>query len=252
MGNFPPTMIPLQANWYQSRDAQPILYIIAHDTERPNDNTDSIAYLQRGGDLPDGSDRKVSTHSLIEPNGDIYVMVADEYGANHAGYGTIVHNGTKYCSGCHYNVNDITLGMELEYTKAPNNAPYPEDQLLAAGYWIASKRKKWGNLPILMHRDVDPSRRSDARNLTVADLEVYVTRAQDLMNDYPTPDNPKPYKMLVCQVVYQAPSLTSAFAGDPVILLQNEQVSIGKIENNGWLWLVNGWGFIPPNVAVRI
>lgn len=250
---FPPKIFTVHANWYQSRQAQPIKCIVAHDTERQSDQSDSIAYLQRGGSKHDGSDRKVSIHVLIEPNGDQYEMVPDQLAANHAGFGTLWLNGIKYDQFGRYSVNTISLGFELEYTKSQNK-PYPDQQMLSMGYWIASKRAKYGRLPIFTHAFLDPDRRSDPRNLSLEAIERWVLHAQMLMNDHPTPANPLPYRTIVPQVVYQSRSLGSNFAGDPanpLVLEDNKVYAIGDITGD-WAWLANGWGFVPLRTLVKV
>ncbi len=251
--SFPPTINLLAANWSTSRMGQPIQCIIAHDTERPNDNSTSIAYLQRGGELPDGSDRKVSIHALIEPDGTIYRMVLDQLAANHAGYGTLTINGKTYSKDSRYNVNQISLGFELEYTKAPYKGSYPTEQLLSMGYWIYIWRKQYGNLPIYRHADIDPIRRSDTRNLSVTEIEHWVTKATMLIDDVPTPDNPLMYRFIVPQVVYTDRSLSSKFAGtalSPVVMTSGARVPIGDITDE-WAWIATGAGFVPTNTLIR-
>lgn len=251
---LPPKIIKLAANWSTSRENQPILCIVAHDTERGNDNSNSIKYLQRGGELPDGSDRKVSIHALFEPNGDMYEMVHDSLAANHAGYGTLTINGKTYSKDARYNVNQISLGFELEYTKAPYNKPYPEPQLLSMGWWVRQKRNLYGSIPILRHATVDATRRTDTRNISVAELEHWVTKADMVTYTVPTPDNPIAYKVVVSQVVYTDRKLSSNFAGTrniPTVLKQGETIMIGDITDD-WAWLVNGIGFVPKNTLVRV
>src|SRR5258706_14697939 len=101
--SLPPTIIRKAANWSSPRNGQPIRCIIAHDTERKNDDSNSISYLQRGGSSLDGSDRKVSIHALIEPDGTIYQMVTDRLAANHAGYGTLTIDNFTFSKDAKYN-----------------------------------------------------------------------------------------------------------------------------------------------------
>lgn len=253
MSSLPPKITRLAANWSTSRENQLIQCIIAHDTERSSDSENSIKYLQRGGSLSDGSDRKVSIHTLIEPNGDHYEMVHDSLAANHAGYGTLTLNGKTYSKDARYNVNQISLGFELEYTKAPYNKPYPEPQLLSMGWWIRQKRLLYGNIPVLRHADVDPKRRSDTRNISVEEIEHWVTKADTVTYSVPTSDRPLAYRMLVSQVVYTDRSLSSPFAGGmvPVVLLSGVTVMIGDITGD-WAWLVSGAGFIPKNTLTKV
>lgn len=252
--SFPPTIISEPANWYSSREGQPIKCIIAHDTERPSDASNSIAYLKRGGERPDGSDRKVSIHGLIEPSGDIYEMVPDELAANHAGYGSLWLNGVRYSRTSKHNVNTISLGFELEYTKLPNNKPYPEAQLLAMGWWVHTKRAKHGSIPVYSHAFIDPTRRSDPRNLTIDQIEQWVTRASSLLEAIPTPQKPINYRLIVPQVVYQAPNVASRFAGSanaPLVLASGQIVPIGELKGD-WAWLATGWGFVPKQTLIKV
>lgn len=240
----------IKANWTSPRRGQPIRAIIAHDTERPSDDTNSIDYLRRGGSKIDGSDRKVSIHVLIEPNGDSYVMVPDELGANHCGYGSWTFEGISYGPELAHNLNECTLGFELERTKGAKT-PYPEDQLLAAGYWITVWRQRHGWLPILKHAQVDPKRRTDPQMLTSDVLEMYAVKASRLMI---TPQNPTKFKFIVPQVVYTDRSLSSRFAGSanaPVVMQSDQVVPIGDITGD-WAWIATGIGFVPLNTLVRL
>ncbi len=237
---LPPNITVLKAEHFSSRQGQKIQAIIAHDTERPKDDSNSIEYLRNGGG------RKVSIHVLIQENGDSYIMVNDTDAANHAGYGTLKINGRTYSPDASYSVNTCTLGFELEHTK-DSKAPYPEAQLLSAGYWINTWRERWGYLPLFKHADIDPKRRSDPINLSVVMLESYAKRAKELLKKIPTPDNPIRYITRVPQVVYTARSINSRFAGTanaPIVLDQGVTVAIGDISND-WAWIATGIGFIP-------
>lgn len=160
------------ANWQGDRDGLPILAIVAHGTV----GTDSRAYLKRGGELPDGSDRKVSIHYLIGRDGTIYRMVDESRAANHAGFSTwtdpktgLVYQGSR--------VNRATIGIELESLQRGTPDDYTPAQLDALGGLIADIRQRRGALPILRHADIDPTRRRDPVGLSVAQIEQYVTRA---------------------------------------------------------------------------
>jgi len=252
--SIPPNVIVKPANWHSPRLGQAIKCIIAHDTERPNNISNSIEYLQRGGETPDGSDRKVSIHALIEPDGTIYEMVADQLAANHAGYGTITLDGITYSPDARYSVNTISLGFELEYTKAPYNGSYPEEQLLSMGWWIREKRIRYGELPIYRHADVDAARRKDTRNLSIVEIEHWVTKAAMILAGTPTPDKPIQYRFIVPQVVYTDRNVTSRFAGGantPVVYPSGAIVPIGDI-TNGWSWIATGVGFIPSSTLTKV
>lgn len=157
------------ANWSTDRNGVPVVAILAHSTG----GWDSRAYLKRGGDLPDGSDRKVSIHTLIRKDGRIYRYLDDERGANHAGFGTMPAPWT------HLNPNTCTIGFELENASNGKGRvdPYTEVQLLSMGWEINRIRAKYGNLPILRHGDIDPTRRSDPVGLSVAQMEDWARRA---------------------------------------------------------------------------
>lgn len=164
---YPPKISQQPYNWWTNRNGQAIVAIVAHGTV----GTDSRAYLSRGGDLPDGSDKKVSIHALIQKPGDpIYRYVPDERGANHAGYGTMPAPWTSI------NPNLCTLGFELENLQDGKD-PYTDTQLLAMGWLINQWRAKWGPLPIFRHEDLDPTRKHDTVNLTIAQIEAWAVKA---------------------------------------------------------------------------
>ncbi len=141
--------------------------IVAHGTV----GTDSRAYLSRGGDRPDGSDRKVSIHFLIQkPGSPIYRYVPDDRGANHAGYGRMPAPWTGI------NPNLCTLGFELENLQNGHD-PYPDEQLLAMGWLINDWRRIHGPLPIFRHAALDPTRRSDTVGLSVEQIEAWCVKA---------------------------------------------------------------------------
>src|SRR5690349_13338657 len=143
-----PKVVNLNYNWWQDRQGHKPVAIIAHNTV----GRDSRAYLSRGGEKPDGSDRKVSIHVLIQKDGIIYRYVPDALGANHAGFGTMPPPLTGI------NPNLVTLGFELENASdgVKVNDPYTEAQLLAMGWQIGQWRALWGALPVYRHADIDP------------------------------------------------------------------------------------------------
>lgn len=167
------------ANWYGERGGHPIVAIIAHATV----GTDSRKYLQRGGRNPDGSDRKVSIHVLIDKQGVIYRMVDDRYAANHAGYGVLKLNGKQYSQNG-INLNLVTLGFELENLDNAKD-PYPDVQLLSMGWQISLWRRLYGPLPIYRHTEVDPPpRKFDTRALTTAQINKWAERAATSSTPY--------------------------------------------------------------------
>lgn len=179
---LPPTISQQPYNWWTSRDGHAIAAITAHNTV----GWDSRAYLSRGGDLPDGSDKKVSIAYLVPKSGDlIYAYVPEERGANHAGFGTMLAGFPQI------NPNKITIGIELENASngeiGPKRVvdPYPDAQLLAFGWLVNDIRHRRGHLPILLHRTLDPTRRKDPVGLTVVDLEAWALKASAALT---TPD----------------------------------------------------------------
>ena len=174
----PPINHDHPARWQSSRDGADIVAMIAHGTG----GTDSRRYLQRGGDLPDGSDRKVSIHVLAQKDGTLYRMVPDERTANHAGgilkngvFSSILTVNGRTFRGSQVNLH--TLGLELENLQDGLD-PYPEAQLLAMGWQFHRWRQRWGlALPIVRHATVDKGRRTDTVGLTVATMELWVARA---------------------------------------------------------------------------
>lgn len=162
-----PEIIQLPYNWFSSRNGQAIVAVVVHGTA----GRDSRAYLSRGGDLPDGSDRKVSIHALIQKPGDkIYRYVPDERGANHAGFGAMPAPWVGI------NPNLCTLGVELENLQDGKD-PYTDSQLLSLGWWINDARRLHGALRIIRHADIDPTRRKDPVGLTVAAIESWCVKA---------------------------------------------------------------------------
>lgn len=167
--SFPPKITDLPADYSVDRGGLTPVAIVAHGTG----GTDSRSTLQHG----DG--RGVSIHRLIPKSGDIYRMVPDERGANHAGAPTAVLRlpGHVYYAGM---INHATLGFELENLQ--NGEPYPETQLLAMGWQINDWRRRWGHLPIVRHETIDPTRRRDPVGLSVAEIERWATIAEARMD----------------------------------------------------------------------
>jgi N-acetyl-anhydromuramyl-L-alanine amidase AmpD len=233
---YPPTIEQLPYNWWTDRAGQPIVAIIAHGTV----GTDSRAYLSRGGDAPDGSDRKVSIHVLIQkPGSPIYRYVPDERGANHAGYGTMP------APWAHINPNKCTLGFELENLQDGKD-PYTYDQLMAMGWQINQWRAKHGPLPIYRHADIDPTRRSDTVGLTVAQIEEWCKKAA-------ASNGAGIYRVRHTQAVFEAPTPDAKVAlNDGALVYAGATVDIDEIAHGGWAHLRNGVGFVPSGILTRV
>lgn len=160
------------ANWSSDRAGNAIVAIVAHSTV----GSDSRAYLQRGGNKADGSDLRVSIHALIRRDGTIYRYLNDERAAHHAGFGTMPLGFPRV------NPNLCTLGFELENRSDRKKGiyeAYTDAQLLAMGWLVNEWREKFGHLPILLHRELDPSRRDDPVGLSTVTLETWCVRAAE-------------------------------------------------------------------------
>ncbi len=216
------------ANWFTDRAGHPIVAIVAHNTV----GKDSRAYLKRGGELPDGSDLKVSIHVLIQKDGTIYRYLSDSAGANHAGFGKMPPGYPQV------NPNLVTLGFELE--NASNGAgvhdPYPVAQLTAMGWQIRAWRRIHGPLPIFRHADLDPTRRKDTVDLSIADIERWAA------------EPPRRYRVKGLPV-YEAQSGRGKLWGH---LHEGEQVAVDATYPNGFGHLVDGRGFIDLDGLERI
>jgi len=178
--------------FYTDRNGMQIAFLVIHGTG----GSDSRVTLQKG----DG--RGVSIHGLDQKfpraNGStdivkgqaatlsngtvIYEMLPDELGANHAGFSRATVNGRVYEGS---DVNRASLGLELE-NKQDRVDPYTDGQLLAMGWWINSKRAKYGHLPVFRHEDIDyrrPKQRYDPVGLSVNDIESWCVKAANVSND---------------------------------------------------------------------
>jgi hypothetical protein len=243
--NFPPKIVDKPSTHSIGRQGQPIRFIVVHDTERSNNDSNSIEYLVK-------NNRQVSIHLLIELDGTAYRMVPDNKGANHCGYSAVIISGVHYSRYAQFNCNVVSLGIELEKTKG-NNDPYPEDQLLTMGWQICTWRDLHGPLPIFRHGSIDTQGKTDPRGLTVADIEYWSEKARQIMNNNPTVDNPIDYRVIVPQVVYTDRKLSSAFAGGqtPMVLETDAIVAIGDITGD-WGWIKQYRSVIEPGfVPIR-
>lgn len=163
------------ANWSSDRGSNAIVAIVAHSTV----GRDSRAYLQRGGNKADGSDLKVSIHTLIRRDGTIYRYLNDDRAAHHAGFGMMPPGFPRI------NPNLCTLGFELENRSDKKKGiyeAYPDAQMLAMGWLINEWRERFGHLPILLHRELDPTRRDDPVGLSTSTLETWCVRAAEYYN----------------------------------------------------------------------
>lgn len=135
-----------------TRPLSTIEFIILHSTE----GVDSRKWLSTD------PNSVVSIHRLIQRTpldpikgyGGVYKILPDEAIANHVGYGTL----GNYGPGKPKNLNTVTLGIELERYGSQGYTAYQYDMCAAQ---IAEWWGLFGFLPILSHRQVDPTRRTD-------------------------------------------------------------------------------------------
>lgn len=234
---LPPPIVQRPYNWWTDRHGQKIVAIVAHNT----DGTDSRAYLSRGGERPDGSDRKVSIHALFQKDGTCYEYVPDERGANHAGFGTMPAGFPQV------NPNWCTLGFELENARPriPND-PYTDAQLLTMGWWIVTKRSRWGHVPILRHAGLDPTRRRDPVGLDVAEIEAWADKAARLL----TQPLIRHYMATVDCPVFESRDVAGRVAlGGQAVIRAGTMVEVDDL-TAGWIHLRVGTGFCPVGAFV--
>ena len=143
------TMIPY---YYSSRDGYPITDIVIHDTEGP-----AQAALNWWKDP--GNTGRSSAHVLVTSKGEVIRCVPDYLSAHHAGYATIPGRPNV-------NPNRFSLGIELEYPKAPASPPWPDVQLKVAAGVVRGWCDTYAitEAHIWEHKTIDPTRRSDPRN----------------------------------------------------------------------------------------
>lgn len=220
-----PPIKKLPYNWSTSRGAQAIVAIIAHGTV----GRDSRAYLSRGGDLPDGSDKQVSIHVLIQKDGTIYRYVPDSKGANHAGFGTMPAPWAKI------NPNRCTLGFELENLQDGRD-PYTDAQLLSMGWQINSWRATFGALPILRHAQIDAARRKDTVGLSVNEIESWCIKAAA----------PTHYRATAPMWISERPDPRGPIALQGLaVVMAGERIEVDEVRADGYVHLANHTGFLP-------
>lgn len=167
-----PTIFVEHARDSSSRAGQPILAIVVHATA----GTNSLKWLK-------GNSEGTSIHVLITKTGLIYRMVPDSRAAHHCGYSRWMHNGVIYSRRNQYNVNQVTLGIELENLNNGKD-PYPAAQLAACAWQIEQWRSAYGNLVLLHHRDIDTQGKTDPRGITIDDiLQHYIPPIQPVTRD---------------------------------------------------------------------
>jgi N-acetyl-anhydromuramyl-L-alanine amidase AmpD len=148
--SFPHTKFLADEQHYRvGREVWPPRMIILHSTASKTIYADSRVWLARSS-IP-----AVSSHILISRAGEIVRIVEDTDTAFHAGFSDIGPND-QYSK---YDINDLSLGIELENTNQPGDI-YPYNQLRATATMIVYWWYLYGFLPIIKHMQAD-SRKID-------------------------------------------------------------------------------------------
>lgn len=112
--------------------------------------TNSLAWLTTD---PDSA---VSSHLLIDKDGDVHRLVEDGGIAYHAGVSKWARFGTPGQP----TINEISLGIELENLNTGVD-PYPTVQVLAAARAVYRWITAYGWLPTVSHQEIAPTRKTD-------------------------------------------------------------------------------------------
>jgi N-acetyl-anhydromuramyl-L-alanine amidase AmpD len=155
-GPVPPHVIDYPGTYHQERGGADIRMIVIHATA----GTNSLAWLASS---PSNTGR-VSAHALVSKAGDIYRIVPDRLAANHCGYSRVVLDGRAYDGSSSPNINQVSLGVELE-NRNDGRDPYPDAQLAALAWLITDWRRQHGELPLRLHREIDTRGKSDPAGL---------------------------------------------------------------------------------------
>lgn len=158
----PPVETGIKSIHTSDRKGRKPTIIVIHHTA----GTDSLNYLTKNVN-------KVSTHALINKQGRIYRMVPDELAANTVGFSAIgTYNRWPTLKGT-FSCNIISLNIELE-NLGNGRDPYPEAQVNAAAWQIASWRRKYGYLFVLSHAVIDTNGKTDPLGFNWNQLETMI------------------------------------------------------------------------------
>jgi hypothetical protein len=151
-----PRIIDHPGSYWQERAGATIRLIVIHATA----GTDSLGWLSAS---PANTGR-VSAHALIAKDGTIYRIVPDARAANHCGFSRIALGGTFYTGTTKPNINQISLGVELE-NRNDGRDPYPAAQIAALAWLIADWQRRHGDVQLRFHREIDTRGKSDPAGL---------------------------------------------------------------------------------------
>jgi len=155
---------PTVPYWHSDRHGYTPAWVIIHDTEGPAEA--ALAWWSSGS-----NPGRSSAHYLVRSNGEVISVVPEVRAAHHAGGGKWPGIPAGAIGGTSV-INLVSIGVELEYPKAPASPPWPEVQLVAAAKLVREITRRY-SIPrerVLRHADVDPGRRSDPRNFAWDDF----------------------------------------------------------------------------------
>ena len=168
--------------WKQNRVIKKDLYINTNfkspNFSHRNLPIDSIILHHTGGKFPGCRSwliditSMVSSHYLINKQGEVYSLVPDELKAWHAGRSAFDLNGDGTISAVERMWNDRTIGIEME-GYAEDNYKYETEQLKSLDllvYKLLYKYKKMTTYAILGHKEISPGRKFDPANF---DMETF-------------------------------------------------------------------------------
>lgn len=138
--------LPPAASHLGPRRTKPVKFVVLHHTG----GSDSRAWLTRT------SSPKVSIHKLIKDRV-VYHSTPDDHVAWHAGYGLV---GVHRPGAVQGNVNDVSLGIEMEHP-GDGKTPWDPVDVQAAAFVVAGWWRQFGTVPVVSHglidgRKVDP------------------------------------------------------------------------------------------------
>jgi N-acetyl-anhydromuramyl-L-alanine amidase AmpD len=150
----PDTGVPY---YHSDRHGYAVGWLIMHDTEGP-----AAAALAWWRD-PDNLGHS-SAHYLVKTTGEVVTVVPEHLAAHHAGGGVWPGIPTGSVGGTSV-INLVSIGIELEYPKAPAAPAWPKVQLDATVALARQIVERYG-IPkehVLTHAEVSPATRTDPR-----------------------------------------------------------------------------------------
>lgn len=201
--------------------------VVIHSTNNTKGNTtfeSEIEFLYKS--------IKVGTDYLVGKNEIVQFFESDRFFGWHAGIVTpaYAHFGNPY-----------SIGIETHYSPK-DSKPFPEESMLHLNELVRILIKKYdlSEKDIEMHRTIAPSRKVDPSQFTSDQFYKWRhTFFENILKTYVLIQTSTIYTTTIEDVQYKAPVNDSK-------PLDCGFKTRGKITENKWLWLENGWGFIPP------